>query len=93
MIQKSADAMCVIFSFLPEIQTLKLQNLSRQFYDRVLTRLHYSCHVEWRQNPRAIAFSETQIRIEQHEPIETGLEIVSAVMLNHYEVYFSYRRP
>lgn len=63
--------MTLIFSYLPAIQSLRMQNLSRQFYDLVLSRLVYSCPVEWRQNRRAIRACNDKILIEDHPPLFT----------------------
>ncbi len=67
MITGSMDAMGVIFSFLSEVQCLKMQNLSRRFYDSILARIFYSCPVEWRQNGRAVIVAGNAIRIEDFE--------------------------
>jgi len=88
---KSVDALTIVFSFLPEVQSLRMQNLNKQFYEKVLERLHFTCHVEYRQNRRAVRVTQDTIVIEGHEDVELpDLKLTSCTLLNHFEIYFSH---
>jgi hypothetical protein len=85
--------MSVIFSYLPEVQSLRLQHLCRKFYLLVLPRLFYTCPIEW-ENGRAVRVVANTIRIEAHlETVELASEfkLKSVALLNHKQAFFSYK--
>jgi hypothetical protein len=52
-----------------------------------------TCPVEWRDNPKAVKALVDCVKIEGHSSLSLpDVQFVSAVLLNHNELYFSYRR-